>query len=194
MYHGIGMAGGDHDVVLSVDGVEPLYIHPEEPVAVGDELNFAFLDGGGVHMFVLAQGPQVLGGLVLVEQSFGLLPDVQVLLAHGEEYRDVLLRDYMALAEAGVLGDAPDNLRQVVAEHMPYRVPGVNESHDDGCLLVIKKGERRLPNGAPHKIAGWNAEAFPMEEAPFQDGRPVCFHTGPFRTCGPAAQRHRHGP
>ena len=48
------------------------------------------------------------------------LPDVQVLLAHAQQHRDVLLGDHMVLAEAGVLIFVLDDLGHVVAEHVTY--------------------------------------------------------------------------
>ena len=132
----VGVAGGDHDLVLAVEGVEPLHVHLEQAVAVGDELDFALLHRRGVHVLVLAQGPQPLRRLVLVEHARRLLPHVQVLLAHGEQDGDVLLPDHMALAEPGVLGDAGDDLGQIVAEHVPHRAAGVNQLHIQSLLAA----------------------------------------------------------
>lgn len=126
---GVGVAGGDHQLLHVVEGVEPLHIHPEQAVAVGDELDLPLLHRRGVHVLVLAQRPQALGGLVLVEGARLLLPHVQVLLAHAQQHGDVLGGDDVALAEPGVLGDAGDDLGQVVAEHMAHRVLGVYQLH-----------------------------------------------------------------
>ena len=125
----VGVAGGDHDLILAVEGGQPLHIHLEETVHVGDELDFALLHGGGVHMLVLAQGLEPQGGLVLVEHAGLFFPHIEVLLAHTQQHWDILLSDHMALAEPGVLGNAPDDLRQVVAEHMAYRVAGIDQFH-----------------------------------------------------------------
>ena len=130
MHRRIGVAGGDHDVVCSVEGGKPRHIHLKEPVAVGNELDLTLLDRRGMHVLVLAQRAQPFGSFVLVEHAGRLFPYVQVLLAHGQQHRDVLRRDHVPLAEPGVLRDAGNDLGQIVAEHVPHRVAGVDQLHE----------------------------------------------------------------
>ena len=58
-----------------------------------------------------------------------VLPDVYVVLAYAEQHRDVLGLDDVPLAEDHVLGDAPDDLRDIVAESHPYRILGFDQFH-----------------------------------------------------------------
>ena len=143
MNGGVGVAGGDHDLVLTVEGVEPLYIHLKQAVDVGDELDLALLHSGTVHMLILAQGLKAEGGLVLMEHPGLALPHIEVLLAHAQQHRDILLGDHMALAEPGVLGNATNDLSQVVAEHMAHCVAGIDQFHHL-FLLVNKKRYRPI--------------------------------------------------
>ena len=101
----------------------------------GRELDLSLLDLGGGHVVVLGDGAQTLGGFVLVEHAFRLFPDIEVILSHGEQDGDIPLRHDMALAEPGILGDAGDDLGEVVAEHMAHRVLCFNELHLDGSSL-----------------------------------------------------------
>ena len=71
-----------------------------------------------MHVFPLAQGAQPLCGFVLVQHSGSLLPDIERLLAHGKQNGYVLFTDDVALAEAGVLCHAPDDLRHVVTQNV----------------------------------------------------------------------------
>ena len=111
-----------HQLILLVERVQFSYVNPKQPVAVGDELDLALLHRGRVHIFTLAEGAQALRGVVLVHHALVLLPDVDMLLAHREQHRHVLLRDDMALPEARVLCHAYDYLSHVMAEHMSHRV------------------------------------------------------------------------
>ena len=47
-----------------------------------------------------------------------LLPDEDVVLAHGTEDGDILLLYHMPLAEPGILGHALDDLGQVMTEDL----------------------------------------------------------------------------
>ncbi len=80
-------------------------------------------------MLILAEAAQDLGALVLMEHRIVLFPDVDVLLPDAEKHRNIFLRDHMTFAEHGVLRDAADNLRHVVAEHLPHRVLGSDQLH-----------------------------------------------------------------
>ena len=88
-------------------------------------------------MLVAAQLTQALGRLIFMEHSLLLLPHVEVLFAHGQQHRDVLRGDDVSLAEPGILGDAGDDLGQVMAQHMAHRLTGFNEFH--GAYLQSKK-------------------------------------------------------
>ena len=81
-------------------------------------------------MFPLAERPQTLRSLVLVEHSWRFFPDVQRLLAHTEQHGDVLRCDNVSLAEAGVFRHAGNNLRHVVAQHMPHGAFGFDLLHE----------------------------------------------------------------
>ena len=69
------------------------------------------------------------GGFVLVEDAGLFLPDIEILFADGEQHGDVLGLDDMALAEAGTLELAGNDLGNIVAEHLPCRVFGTDQFH-----------------------------------------------------------------
>ena len=186
MNGGVGVAGGNHDLILAVDGVEPFYIHLEQAVAVGDELDLALLHRRGVHVLVLAQDPQPLGRLVLVEHAALLFPHVQVLLAHGEQHGDILFRHHVSLAEPGVLGDAGDDLGQIMAEHVANGPPGVDELH-----IVFLPNKKEVPSFTVPP--GKRVEYPPFfHEAPFQRRKAGPFPAGPWRSAiGRALRRYR---
>ena len=123
------MTGGDHDVLDGVDRHEPLAVHPEQAVTGGFQLDLALLDLAAGHMVVLTQGQQPLRRVVFVDHAGRHLPDIEMLLAHGEQDRDVLLRDHMALAEPGVLVLVLDDLGQVVAQHVAHSFFRTNQFH-----------------------------------------------------------------
>ena len=74
------------------------------------------------------------------------LPDIQVLLTHGEQHRDVFLRHHMALAEPGVLVLVLDDLGQVVAEHMAHGLLGFDELHVSASRISISSPARTVPS------------------------------------------------
>ena len=69
------------------------------------------------------------GSFILVEDAGLLLPDVEILFADGEQHGDVLGLDDMALAEAGTLELAGNDLGNIVAEHLAYRVFCFHQFH-----------------------------------------------------------------
>ena len=64
-----------------------------------------------------------------MQKAFGLFPDEQMLLAHGQQHRDVLLGDHMPLAEPGALVLTRDDLGQVVTQHMTGCMDGFDLFH-----------------------------------------------------------------
>ena len=64
-----------------------------------------------------------------MEHAVVVFPDVDVVLAHAEQYGYVLGLDYMTLTEHGVLGDALYYLRNVVTQYHPDRVFSFYELH-----------------------------------------------------------------
>ena len=137
VYRGIGVASGDDDGIIVVDGLQSGYIHLEQAVTVGQQLDFPLLHRSGGHVLVAAQPAQTLRRFVFMEHSLLLLPHVEVLFAHGQQHRDVLRGDDVALAEPGILGDAGDDLGQVMAQHMAHCLTSFNEFH--GAYLQSKK-------------------------------------------------------
>ena len=130
------MPGSDHDILQQVDLPQPGGVHPEQPVYGGGELQFSLLHLTADHVLVLAQGAQPLGGVVLMDHAGDHLPDIQVFLPHGQQYRDVLLPDHMALPEPGVLILPGDDLGHIVAEDVPYRVLCTDQLHSAASLMI----------------------------------------------------------
>ena len=131
------MARRDHDLIETVHSLQPLDVHAKEPVEFRGQLDLALLGGAGAHTVALAQRAQALRRLVFVEHALGLLPDIQRLLAHAQEHRDVLCSYNVALAEAGVLRHAGDDLRHVMTQHMADGIDGFDQFHSKSPLAVI---------------------------------------------------------
>ena len=125
----VRMARGDHEPVDAVDRLQPLDVNAEEPVALGEQLDLPFLRLARAHVLVHAQAAHALCRLVLMEHAFGLFPDEEPFLAHAEEHGDVFLGHDMALAEAGVLHDAGDDLRHIVAQDVADGLGGFDFLH-----------------------------------------------------------------
>ena len=140
--HGrVAVAGGNHDLIDAVNGQQRGAVDAKQPVAGGGQLNFAFFDGRAGHAVVFTQAAQPRGGVVFMQHARPALPDIEVLLAHGEQYRDILRCDDVALAETGVLIFAGDDLRHIMTEHMPDGVNGFHQLHTR--LLSRSGGKRR---------------------------------------------------
>ena len=127
--HRIGVAGGDHQFTHRVYRHQPVHIHPEEAGAVCFQLDLALFYRGGHHVLVAAQSQQPVGALVFMEHPLRLFPDVEPVLAHGEEQGNVFLGDHVSFAEGGVLGDAGDDAGQVMAQHMAHGLFGGDTFH-----------------------------------------------------------------
>ena len=80
-------------------------------------------------MRALTQGAQNIGCVVLVQHVLVVFPDVDVLFAHAEQHGDILRADDVPLAEHRVLGDAGNDLGDVVAEHLSDRVLNAQQLH-----------------------------------------------------------------
>ena len=129
LHGGVGVAGGDHQFLDHVHRGQAGCVHPEEAVAGGGKFNFALLDLAARHVFAKAQCAQRLRAVIFMEHARLHLPDVEMLLAHGEEHGDVLLGDHMSLAELWPFEFAADDAGEVVAEHMPHGLLYGNELH-----------------------------------------------------------------
>ena len=134
----VGMPRGDHQLVDHVDGVELFHVHAEQAVALGAQLDLALLDLTARHMLIFADGAQALGGVVFMEHSRLHLPDVEMLLAHREQHRNVLFGDDVSLAELRALEFTGHDARQVVAEHMADGVFRFNQFHGISSRTVIR--------------------------------------------------------
>ena len=87
------MDGGDHHLREAVHRQQRLAVDLQQAVAVRDQLDLALLRLGAVDVFARSGLVQQGGSLVLVEDAGVLFPDVEVLLADGEQHRDILRLD-----------------------------------------------------------------------------------------------------
>ena len=126
---GTAAARGDHHLVLTIHGKKPRAVHSEKTVAGSLELDLTLLDLRTGHVLLPAESEKPFRGVVFMHHVRRHFPDVQMLLAHAQKHGDILRRDNMSLAEAGVLILILDDLRHVVAEHLPYRVLRPNQLH-----------------------------------------------------------------
>ena len=133
----VGMPRGDHQLVDHVDGVELFHVHAEQAVALGAQLDLALLDLTARHMLIFADGAQALGGVVFMEHSRLHFPDVEMLLAHREQHRNVLFGDDVSLAELRALEFTGYDARQVVAEYMADGIFRFDQLHGISSRTVI---------------------------------------------------------
>ena len=174
----VGMARGDHELIDAVDLLKPLDVDTEETVALGEDLDLPFLRLARAHMRVLAHGAHALCRLVLMEHALGLFPDEERLLAHAEEHGNVLLCDNMPLAEAGVLRDAGDDLRHVMAQDVADGLGGFNFLHLDHLNekgVVCRKKQTTpfwiyVSLGNDKSVSFSSRKAAPFPAAPRPDG------------------------
>ncbi len=114
----IVVPGGNHDLVEQVDGVQPLHIHAEQAVDLSPELDLALFDFAFGHVRVPAERGEPRGGVIFMHHAGRHFPDIQMLLAHGEQHRDVLLGHDMSLAELRALELPRYDAGQIVAQHV----------------------------------------------------------------------------
>ena len=76
-----------------------------------------------------AQGVEDLRRVVFVEHVFIVFPDVDMILPQGEEERDILLGNDMALAEGRALLFAGNNLRDIMAEDLAHGLLCFHQFH-----------------------------------------------------------------
>ena len=143
---GIALTGGDHHILNGVDSNQLLAVDPEQAVAGGGQFDLALLDLAPVHVGLAAKGCHPLRRVVLMDHSGGHLPDVEMLLAHGQQDGDVLLRYHMALTETSVLVLVLDNLGHVVAQHMAHGIFGFHELHFAASRISISSPGWTVPS------------------------------------------------
>ena len=101
-----------------------LQVHNKQPVASGNQLDLTLLRLGCVHIVPLADLPQDICGIIFVEHCLIIFPDVQMILAHAEQHRDILFSDNMPFPKHRIFGYARNNLGDVMAEDLPDGIPG----------------------------------------------------------------------
>ena len=130
LFHGqVAVDGGDHHLGRAVHGQQGGAVDLEQAVAVGHQLDLSLLGLGAVDVFARRRLVQQGRRLVLVEDTGGLLPDIEVLFADAQQHRDILRLNDMSLAETGALELPREDLGHVVAEHLPHGVFGADQFH-----------------------------------------------------------------
>ena len=139
-----GRARRNHHLTQAVDCAQMLQIDQQQAVYIRDQLDFALLRLGGMHVRSLADFPQDIRRVVFMQHVFVVFPDIDALLAHAEQNRDVLLCNDMALAEDRSLFYTPNDLGAVVAEHLPDRVLCFHQFHrSSSCSAGAKYRSNR---------------------------------------------------
>lgn len=87
-----------------------------------------------MHMFPLADLPQDLCRVVLMELCLVIFPHIQVVLPHAEQYGDIFRLHDVPFAEHRVFHHTGDDLGDIMAEHLPYRVFCANQLHNPSLL------------------------------------------------------------
>src|SRR5699024_9826745 len=90
---------------------------------------------------------QPLRRVIFMDHAGGHLPDIQVFLSHAQQHRDILRLHHMALAEPGVLILSPNNLGQVVTQHMAHGLLGTDQLHplSSSEMMVTWSPGRTVP-------------------------------------------------
>ena len=116
------MPGCDHHLTHTVDPTQSIFVYLEYTVTVRNQFDLAFLNARWMHMLSLTDFFQDQSRLILVQHAFFLFPDIQIFLAHRQKYRNILLRHDMAFPEYRILCYSPDDLCDIMADHMTYRI------------------------------------------------------------------------
>ena len=119
----------DGHIIQPVDLIETALIHLEHPINRGLELDLPFFRFRCLHVRILAQLTQDLGCIILMQHRLIILPDIDVVLPDRKQHRDILFPDHMSLAEHGILRHPTDNLRDIMAEDLPYRIHRLHFLH-----------------------------------------------------------------
>ena len=119
----------DHHIAEGIYGAQALEIYEQKSVGIGDQLDLSLFGRCGMHVLALAYATQDIRCLVLVEHIFVLFPDVNIILADAQEHGNILLSYDVALAEHRVLGNAFDDLSNIVAQNLSHCVFGFYQFH-----------------------------------------------------------------
>ena len=130
-YRGISVSAGDHHLPEAVDFSQEGSVDLEQAIHIRDQLDLAFLGGCRVHISPVTDLIQNPGRLILVQHRLVLFPDIEMFLAHRKKDGDILLRYHMTLAEYSILGDAADNLRNIMTQYMADCILCSDQLHDN---------------------------------------------------------------
>ena len=120
----------DHHLAIGIDLPETRDIDLQKPVAVGDQLDLSFLDIlVPAKMLVFAEIVQHHRRIILMHHRFIDLPDVDMVLSDRKQHRYILLRDDMSLPEHRSFLYAPDDLCDVMTEHLAHRIFCFHQLH-----------------------------------------------------------------
>ena len=120
----------DHHLAVGIDLLQSSDIDLQKPVTVSDQLNFSFLDIlVPAQMLVFAEIVQHHRRIVLMHHRFIDLPDVDMVLSDGKQHRHILLRDDMSLPEHRSFLYAPDDLCDIMTEHLAHRIFCFHQLH-----------------------------------------------------------------
>ena len=108
----------------------------------GGQADFALFHLASMSAGTEAQGAEALRRVVLVYVLRPNLPHVQILLAHGQQHRHILRGDDMPLAKTRAFEYPFDDLRHIVAEHLPHRVLGFDQPHSISPSVLSTKPSR----------------------------------------------------
>ena len=124
------MEGGDHHLAIGIDLLQSCDVDFQQAVAVRDQLDLSLLDIlVPVQMLVFAEIVQHHRRIVLMHHRFIDLPDVDMVLSDRKQHRHILLRDDMSLPEHRSLLHAPDDLCDVMTEHLTHRIFCFHQLH-----------------------------------------------------------------
>ena len=152
LHHEAGGPCRDHHVPQGVHRPQPLKIHKEQAVHVGDQLDLAFLRLSCRHVRVHADIPQDIGRVVFVEHGLVVFPDIDRILAHAQQHRHIFRPDHMAFAKHRVFGHTADNLGNIMTQDLTDSVLGFHQLHGVSSRIV-SEGDLQQ-KGSRHSVFG----------------------------------------
>ena len=120
----------DHHLAIGIDLPKTRDIDLQQSITVGDQLDLSLLDIlVPAKMLVFTEIVQHHRRIVLMHHRFIDLPDVDMVLSDGKQHRHIFLRDDMSLSEHRSLLHAPDDLCDVMTEHLAHRIFCFHQLH-----------------------------------------------------------------
>ena len=131
----IAMPGGDHHLPQTVDCNQRFTVDFQQSVCIRNKFDLSFFDIGRMHILTGTDFIQNLRCFIFMPHRVILFPYIQMLFPYGKQHRNVLCGHNMSFAEYCIFGHPPDDLSNIMAEYMPYRIFCFYQFHNILSLL-----------------------------------------------------------